>query len=123
MVVPSVFVAGAAQLRVADPPPLVAVVTVADCAADPPGPVQVSVYLVDVVSAAVVCEPLGDSEPLQPPEAVQEVAPVEDQTKVAVAPLATVLGVAVSVTVGAAAVTVTIADCVALPPPPVQVSV
>jgi hypothetical protein len=60
--------------------------------------------------------------PLQPPEAAQEVALVDDQLKVEALPLATVLGLAVSVTVGAGAVTDTVADCVALPPVAVQVS-
>jgi hypothetical protein len=47
---------------------------------------------------------------------------VEDQLKVEPLPLATVLGLAVKCTVGAAEVTETVADCVALPPLPVQVS-
>jgi hypothetical protein len=63
------------------------------------------------------------SEPLQPPDAAQEVALVEDQVKVEVAPLATVLGLALKLTVGAGEVTVTVADCAALPPAPVQVRV
>jgi hypothetical protein len=54
--------------------------------------------------------------------ALQEVALVDDQVKVDVPPLATVLGPALKATVGAGAVTDTVADCVALPPPPVQVS-
>lgn len=98
-------------------------VTVADWDAEPPAPVQVSVYLVDALSAAVLCEPLVASLPLQPPEALQEAALVEAQVNVDVPPLAMVLGFAVSVTVGAGAVTVTVADCAALPPGPVQVSV
>jgi hypothetical protein len=114
-----VFVVGAAQARVAVPL-AAAADTVADCAAEPPAPVHVSVYLVVAVSAAVFCEPLVASEPLQPPDAAQEVAPVEDHAKVDAAPLATVLGVAVSVTVGAGVVTVTVAVCAALPPAPVQ---
>jgi hypothetical protein len=117
-----VFVVGAAQERVAVPL-AAAAVTVADCAAEPPAPVHVSVYLVVVVSAAVFCEPLMASEPLQPPDATQEVAPVEDHDNVEVAPLATVLGAAVNVTVGAGAVTVTVAVCAALPPAPVQLRV
>ena len=38
-------------------------------------------------------------------------------------PLAMVLGLAANVTVGAGGVTDTVADCVALPPAPVQVNV
>jgi hypothetical protein len=53
---------------------------------------------------------------------VQEVAFVDDQLNVALPPLAIVLGLALMVTVGAAAVTETVADCVALPPVPVQAS-
>ena len=84
---------------------------------------HVSVYLVVAVSAAVALDPLAASAPPQPPEAVQEVAPVEDQVNVDAAPLPTVAGLALSVTVGAAEVTVTVADCDALPPLPVHVSV
>jgi hypothetical protein len=63
------------------------------------------------------------SEPLQPPDAAQEVAPVEDHVNVEAVPLATVLGEAVNATVGAGVVTVTDAVCDALPPAPVQVKV
>lgn len=117
-----VFVAGTVQFRVADPVG-VAAVTVTDCAADPPVPVQVNAYFVVVVSAAVFCAPLTGSEPLQPPDAAHEVAFVEDHVKVEVPPLATVVGLAFSVTVGGAEVTLTVAVCAALPPPPVQVRV
>jgi hypothetical protein len=75
--------------------------TVADCAADPPAPVQVNVYIVVAVRVDVACEPLIAWLPLQPPEAVQEVAFVDDQDKVELKPLATVLGLALRVTVGA----------------------
>jgi hypothetical protein len=71
----------------------------------------------------VECDPLVASLPLQPPEAVQDVAFVDDQDSVELLPLATVLGLAVKLTVGAGEVTVTVADCAALPPAPVQVSV
>ena len=68
------------------------------------------------------CEPLAALLPDQAPEAVQEVALMADQVSVELLPLATVLGLAVKVTVGEGAVTDTVADCVALPPLPVQVS-
>jgi len=71
----------------------------------------------------VECDPLVASLPLQPPEAVQEVAFLDDQDKVELLPLAMVLGLALKLTVGAGEVTVTVADCAALPPAPVQVSV
>jgi hypothetical protein len=61
-------------------------------------------------------------EPLQPPDAVQEVALVLDHVSVEETPDFTLLGVAVSVTIGAAPETVTVADCVADPPAPVQVT-
>jgi hypothetical protein len=51
-------------------------VTVADCVADPPGPVQVSSNSVLVESVPVDDEPLVDTAPLQPPLAVHDVAPV-----------------------------------------------
>jgi hypothetical protein len=98
-------------------------VTVADCDAEPPAPVQVRVNFVVAVRDGVDCEPAVASEPLQPPEAVQAVALVEDQVNADVAPLFTVVGFAVNVTAGAGAVTETVADCAALPPLPVQLSV
>lgn len=85
-------------------------VTVADCVADPPAPVQVSMYLVVAFSAAVLFEPLIASDPLQPPEAVHAVALVADQLNIDAAPLLSVLGLAVSVTAGAGLVTDTVAD-------------
>lgn len=45
--------------------------TIADCDAEPPAPVQVSVNCVVAVSAAVALEPLVASLPDQPPEAMQ----------------------------------------------------
>ncbi len=69
------------------------------------------------------CEPLTALLPDQAPEAVQEVALVLDHVRVELAPLATVLGLAPIVTVGTGGVTLTVADCEALPPAPVQVSV
>ena len=98
-------------------------VTVADCEAEPPAPVQVRVNFVVAVRAAVVCEPAVATAPLQPPEAVQAVALVDDQVSADVAPLLIVAGFAVRVTEGAGVVTDTIADCAALPPVPLQISV
>jgi hypothetical protein len=98
-------------------------VTVADCAAEPPAPVQVRVNFVVAVSAAVVCEPAVASAPLQPPEAVQAVAFVDDQASADVAPLLTVAGFAARVTAGGGVVTDTVADCAARPPLPLQDSV
>jgi len=68
-------------------------------------------------------EPLVGLLPDQPPEAVQDVAFVADQFKVEVPPLITELGLAVRLTAGAGDFTETVADCVALPPGPIQVNV
>ena len=57
--------------------------------------------VVVVASGDVDCEPLAALAPLQPPDAVQLVASVDDHVSVDAAPLATVVGLAVSVTVGA----------------------
>ena len=62
--------------------------------------------------------------PVQPPEAVQAVALLDDQVKVELLPLAMVLGLALMLTVALGVLlTVTVADCAALPPVPVQFSV
>jgi hypothetical protein len=77
-------------------------VTVADCEADPPDPVQASVNLVVAVSAGVLAEPLIGSDPLQPPDAVHELALLDDQVSAEAPPLVTVLGLAERVMAGAA---------------------
>ena len=104
--------------------------TVTDALFEPPLPVQLSPNVAELVSALVCTLPDGVCEPLQPPEAVQDVASVEDQVSVVVEPDMTDVGCAEIVTVGAgvvgggvelAVVTVT-AFCV-LCPLPTQVSV
>ena len=67
--------------------------------------------------------PLVPSVPVQPPEAVHEVALVLDQVSVELLPEAIEVGLAVSVTVGADEVTVTVAEAGVVPPVPVQLSV
>lgn len=67
--------------------------------------------------------PVAVSAPDQAPEATHELAFVADQVSVALPPLFTALGPTLSETVGAEALTETIADCAALPPLPVHVSV
>lgn len=67
------------------------------------------------------CEPLTALLPAQAPEPVHEVALEDDHVSAEALPLITVLGLAPRLTVGAAAVTETVADCVALPPFPLQV--
>ena len=101
----------------------VGTVTVTDCVAEPPPPVQVRSYSVVLVSAPVDQVPLVATAPLQAPEAVHAVASVELQVKLELAPLVTVVGAAVNVTVGAGSVTTTSADCEAEPPVPVQVRI
>jgi hypothetical protein len=98
-------------------------VTVADCAAEPPSPVQASSYSVVLLSAPVDQVPLVATGPLQPPEAVHAVALLELQVSVDIPPLATVAGDADRVTVGADVATTTSADCEDVPPTPEQVSV
>ena len=56
------------------------------------------------------------------PEAVHEVALVEDHVSIALLPLVIALGPTLSVTVGAAGLTEIVVDCTALPPVPVHVS-
>ena len=56
------------------------------------------------------------------PDAVHEVAFVADQFRVELAPLSTELGLAVRLTVGGGDLMDTLADCMALPPAPLQVS-
>jgi hypothetical protein len=79
----------------------------------PPGPVHDNVNEESAVSAAVTSEPLVAFAPLQPPEAVQEVAFDEVQVSVVVAPEATLVGLAVSVTLGGG-----VAGGLGPPPPP-----
>jgi hypothetical protein len=70
--------------------------------------VQLNENAVDALSTPVDAVPLVALEPAQPPEAVHEVALVEDHVSVEAPPLATLVGLALKVTVGAeAAVTVT----------------
>jgi len=75
------------------------------------------------VSEPVDCEPLMGLLPDQAPEAVHEVALVDDQLKVELPPLATVLGLALRTTVAVGVgLTVTVVDCAAVPPVLLQVN-
>ena len=76
-----------------------------------------------LVSAPVDCVPVTAFAPDQAPEATQEVAFAADHVNVALLPLLIALGPTLNVTVGADAFTETVADCTAVPPAPVQVSV
>ena len=76
-----------------------------------------------VVKAAVACVPEMPFVPVQPPDALQLVALVDDHVSFDVPPDATDAGDALSVTVGAAPlVTVNVAEVVFVPPDPEQVS-
>jgi hypothetical protein len=75
------------------------------------------------VSAPVDWVPLTALLPDQAPEAVQEVALLAVQVRVALLPLVIALGPTLKLTVGAGEVTVTVVDCAVLPPAPEQVSV
>ena len=95
--------------------------TVADCAAVPPGPEQVSVYVASAARTPVDCEPLAGLLPDQAPEAEHAVALSALHLSVELVPLAMVLGVALMLTAGAADFTESVVDCVTLPPGPLQV--
>lgn len=97
-------------------------VTFAVAAPVPPTPLQLSVKAVALLIPAIASVPLMPRVPVQPPEATQLVASVDDQVSVVPPPLVTLLGVAVSVTVGAGE-TVTLAVAAPLPPAPEHVSV
>ena len=99
--------------------------TVVESEAVPPAPVQTSVKVLVTVIDCVVWLPDVGLDPLHAPEAVQDVAFVDDQDNPLVAPEATEAGFALRVTVGAgvALVTVTVTDFAALPALPVQVKV
>jgi hypothetical protein len=77
---------------------------------------------VATVIGACISMPLVARAPVQPPEATQLVESVEDQFRVTLPLLATMLGVAVMVTVGLSAMTA-LADAAPVPPGPVHVSV
>jgi hypothetical protein len=105
------------QVSVEDPPALTVLgfvckaicgaldvtVTVADCDAEPPCPVQVSSNSVLLVSCPLVQVPLVGSEPCQPPPAQHCVALEVLHARVVVPGLLTVVGDAVNVMAGACA--------------------
>ena len=75
------------------------------------------------MSAPVLCEPVTALAPTQAPEAVQPVALVADQLRVALLPLVMALGPTLKMTVGVGDLIDTVAVWAAVPPGPVQVSV
>jgi hypothetical protein len=78
------------------------------------------------VNAPVLCEPDVDFDPLQLPDAVQDVAFVEDHVNVLLPPLLTDVGEADSETVGAGvpadSETATVTFAWPVPPGPVQLN-
>ena len=88
----------------------------------PPVPVHASANIVVALSAPVDWLPEVALVPVQPPEAVQDVALVDDHVSIELLPAFTAVGFAASVTVGAggAPATVTVTLCCAVPPPPVH---
>ena len=88
----------------------------------PPGPEQLSEYVVAADTGPVLCVPLRLWVPLHAPDAVQEVALLEVHTKVAVLPADTAGGEAVKVTMGTGKmVTVALAGT-ENPPGPMQIN-
>ena len=71
------------------------------------------------------CEPEVAFDPLQPPDAVHDVAFVVDHVNVLLPPLVTDVGDAEKETVGAGVAAVTVTDAVrcVVPPAPLQLSV
>jgi hypothetical protein len=92
---------------------------------EPPAPAQLSVNEALAFNAPVLALPEIAFVPLQPPDAVHDVAFVEVQVKVLLPPLATVVGDADSVTVGRGVELVTATEVLAraVPPEPLQVIV
>jgi hypothetical protein len=88
----------------------------------PPAPVQLRLNVLVVVKAPVDWVPETALLPDQAPDAVQDVALVEDQVSVEDPPLATEVGFAETDTVGAGveAVILTCAEALPVPPAPVQ---
>ena len=84
----------------------------------PPLPVQLSVNEVVALNAPVLALPETDFEPVQPPDAVHEVALADVHVNVLLAPLATDVGDADSVTVGAGGGVVTVTEVLARAVPP-----
>ena len=98
-------------------------VTVADCEAVPPWPVQVSSNSVLLVNLPLIHVPLTETGPLQPPLAMHCVAWSAFQARLVTPEPVRVVGEALNVISGACWVTVTCRLCVCDAPPFVQVRV
>jgi len=102
--------------------PRIVIVTVA-CVLVPPVPVHFKAYVVLVVRAPVLWLPLVPFAPANvPPVAVQDVALVELQVSVVLAPLEIEVEVADSAAVGTGAMVTVAVEAVLVPPAPLQVS-
>jgi len=77
--------------------------TVADSTVLPPAPEQVIVKVALFRRSVAVREPLVAQSPVQLPEALHDVAPVDDHVTVELAPGLTVVGLTLMCTTGAAA--------------------
>ena len=86
----------------------------------PPGPVQARKNVPGLVNAPLGSFPEVALAPDQAPDAVQELASVDDQLSVEDLPVATEAGLATSETVGTGNA-VTVMEALALPPEPVHV--
>ena len=89
----------------------------------PPAPEQLSVYVVLVLRPPVLAVPEVARAPLQPPDAVQDVAFADDHVRVLAPPLATVVGDADRLTVGKGVEPSIETDALACPVPPAPVHV
>jgi hypothetical protein len=98
--------------------------TVTDWLALPPAPLQVKLNVPVDVSGPVLCVPVVAFAPDHAPEAVQVLAFVDDQLKVASSPALTEAGFALRETVGAGGgsppSTSTVTERLVVPPGPVQ---
>jgi len=114
---------GAPQLEILS----VVSLTVTDAAGltDPSAPEQVKMYDVSALNGPTASDPEAPFVPLQLPDAVHEVASVEDQVSVTDEPVTTDVALEVNVTVGVAAGDVTETETVRLaePPAPEQLNV
>jgi hypothetical protein len=90
----------------------------------PPGPAQLRLKLAVALSGPVETLPFSSSLPLQPPDAVHEVASLELHVSVAASPVSTLVGATDSTTVGAGGgSTATLTVAVPSPPAPWHVRV
>jgi len=124
MVVPLYLIDEGSTLKVTPGRDSGITLTLTDCVTLPPAPEQESIKVLVLIRPVRTSLLAVDLLPVQLPNAIQPVALVDDQLMVLDSPLATELGFALNVTVGVATgTTATLADCEALPPVPVQVSV